>query len=242
MDKINRERLSKLMSYILRHRPDEFGLILDEEGFVKLKELHKAIVEEKGWSFVRMRYIEEVVNTCDKQRFEIREGKIRAHYGHSVPIKITYEPSEPPKILYHGTRRKTYPIILSKGLRSMGRQYVHLTTSQELALRIGRRRDQDPILLEIQAKRAFNDGTTFYRANELIYLAEHIPREYIVGPSLKKLKIEGPRQKKQKREEVVELPGSFFPDLAKGPYLGPQKIKGKGWKKAAKKYRKGWKW
>jgi putative RNA 2'-phosphotransferase len=217
MEKIRRKKLSKLMSYILRHRPDEFGLVLDKEGFVDLKELHKAIVEEKGWSFVRRHHIEDVVITCDKQRFEIREGSIRAHYGHSVPVRITYEPAEPPKILFHGTRRRTYPVILSKGLKPMGRQYVHLTTSEELALRIGRRRDPEPVLLEIQAKRAYDNGIVFYRTNELIYLVDYVPVEYITGPSVKKLGIEGPKERRQK-EEVRELPGSFFLDLTKDPF------------------------
>lgn len=232
MDKFTRKKLSKLMSYILRHRPDEFGLVLDEEGFVSLKELHRAIVEEEGWSFVRMPYLQEVVNTCDKQRFEIKEGKIRAYYGHSVPIKITYEPIEPPKILFHGTRRKTYPVILEKGLKPMGRQYVHLTTQKELALRIGRRRDPEPVLLEVQAKRAYEDGIIFYRANELIYLVDYLSTEYIVGPSLKKLNIERPKERKTK--EVRELPGSFFLDLTKEPFKHKRK---KGWKRDAKKLR-----
>jgi len=232
MDKFARKKLSKMMSYILRHRPDEFGLVLDEEGFVSLKELHRAIVEEEGWSFVRMPYLQEVVNTCDKQRFEIKEGKIRAYYGHSVPIKITYEPIEPPKTLFHGTRRKTYPVILEKGLKPMGRQYVHLTTQKELALRIGRRRDPEPVLLEVQAKRAYEDGIIFYRANELIYLVDYLSTEYIVGPSLKKLNIERPKERKTK--EVRELPGSFFLDLTKEPFKYKRK---KGWKREAKKLR-----
>ncbi len=236
MDKIARQRLSKLMSYILRHRPDEFGLVLDEEGFVELKELHRAIVEEKGWSFVRRYYLEEVVNTCDKQRFEIRGGKIRAYYGHSVPIKIAYEPTEPPKILFHGTRRRTYPVILTQGLKPMGRQYVHLTTSEELALRIGRRRDSEPVLLEIQAKRAHGDGIIFYRTNELIYLVDYVPAEYIMGPSLKKLGIERSREKKTKKE-VRELPGSFFLDLAKEPFQGKM---GKDWKRKARRLKEKW--
>ncbi len=68
--------LSKLMTYILPHRPDEFGLVLDEEGFVPVKELLKVINEEEGWAYVRLSHIQEVVSTCDKPRFELMEGKI----------------------------------------------------------------------------------------------------------------------------------------------------------------------
>jgi hypothetical protein len=47
------QSLAKLITYILGRRPDEFGLVTDTEGFVKIKELLKAITEEAGWKYVR---------------------------------------------------------------------------------------------------------------------------------------------------------------------------------------------
>ena len=38
--------LSRLMSYVLGNRPDEFGLVPDKEGYITVKELLKAINEE----------------------------------------------------------------------------------------------------------------------------------------------------------------------------------------------------
>ncbi|MCK4729362.1 MAG: RNA 2'-phosphotransferase, partial [Desulfobacterales bacterium] len=40
------KQLEKMMSYILGRRPDEFGLALNDQGFVRLKDLLKAISEE----------------------------------------------------------------------------------------------------------------------------------------------------------------------------------------------------
>ena len=201
------EGLSKLMSYILRHRPDEFGLVLDEEGFVSIKELHQAIIEDNNWSFVRKSHIMDVVNFSDRQRFEIKDGKIRATYGHSIPVKLNYEPVTPPKILYHATARKSYPYILEKGLLPMGRQYVHLTVNKELALRIGKRRDNKPVLLEVQAQKAAEAGIRFYCPNELIYLAKEIPPVYISGPPLRKVQIKPSKPKETPQPRIT--PGSF---------------------------------
>ncbi|MDY6855252.1 MAG: RNA 2'-phosphotransferase [Thermodesulfobacteriota bacterium] len=199
------KNLRKLMSYILRHRPDEFGLVLDEEGFISIKELHRAIIEEEGWSYVRAGDILHVVHTSDKERFQINGKRIRAAYGHSFPMNIKYEPCVPPKILYHGTRLKTYPSILQNGLRPMGRQYVHLTTLQELALRIGHRRTTEPILLTINSKRANEEGIVFFRANELIYLVEALPVAYINVPPLpKRSKKKEVKKKKETEPEVLE--------------------------------------
>lgn len=234
--------LSKLMTYVLRHRPDEFGLVLDEDGFLSLKELQQAIVEEDGWSYVRRSHIMEVVFTSDRERFEVHDEKIRATYGHSLPHRISYDPALPPQILYHGTRRRAYPHILQQGLDPMGRHYVHLTTSPELAVRIGRRRDSHPLLLEIQAQRASEEGVPFYQANPLIYLANHIPPSYITGPTISRVLPEKKRPEKRppiKEEEPLrgrELPGSVLLDVRMEPLH--KKEKGRTWKDRSRRHRR----
>ncbi len=231
--------LSKLMTYILRHHPDEFGLVSDEDGFVSIKELQQAIAEEEGWSYVRRSHIMEVVYTSNRERFEVQSERIRATYGHSLPQRIRYEPTPPPKILYHGTRRKAYPHILQRGLDPMGRQYIHLTTSPELALRIGRRRDPQPILLEIHAHRAYEEGIIFYQANPLIYLVDHLSPTYISGPSISKVLPEKKRPTKAKKESSPiekELPGSVVLNLRMEPLH--QKEKEKTWKERSRRYRR----
>ncbi|MDH7499734.1 MAG: RNA 2'-phosphotransferase [candidate division NC10 bacterium] len=239
MDKYQRERLSKLLSYILRHRPDEYGLVLDPEGYVSVKELIQALHEEKDWSFVRADHLQEIALTSDRARFEMEEGRIRATYGHTLPIKIEYQQAEPPKVLYHGTRRRAYPVILAHGLRPMGRQYVHLTTHQELALRIGKRRDPDPVLLEVHALRAHQDGIPFYRANELIFLVASLPPHYLSGPPLSKVKIERPM--KEEKKEFAASPFSVA-DLGLQPFLPPpsrrRQDKLPDWKRQTRRWRR----
>jgi putative RNA 2'-phosphotransferase len=234
--------LSKLMAYILRHRPDEFGLVPDEAGFVSLKELQQAIAEEAGWTYVRRSHIMEAVLTTDRERFEVENERIRATYGHSLPQKIRYEPIPPPPILYHGTRRKAYTHIRQRGLNPMGRQYVHLATSPELAVRIGKRRDPQPVLVEIQAQRASEEGIIFYQANPLIYLTEHIPPHYIIGPPVSKVvpeKKQTERRSLEKREEPLlerELPGSVLLNMRMEPLR--KKEKGRTWKDSSRKNRR----
>lgn len=229
--------LSKLMAYILLHRPDEFGLVLDEDGFVPLKELQQAIAEEDGWSYVRPSHITEAVYTGDRERFEIEDERIRAASGHSRPQRIQYEPTTPPRILYYGTRRKAYPHILQRGLDPMGRQYVHLAASEELAMRIGRRRDSNPVLLEIQAERASENGVIFYQANTLIYLADHIPQSYIIGPPISSVLPE--KKLPEKRQETPlkrELPGSILLNLKMEPLYKEET--GKNWKDNSRRNRR----
>jgi len=229
--------LSKLVAYILRHRPDEFGLVLDKDGFIPLKELQQAITEEKEWAYVRRRDIMEVVYTDERNRFEIQDEKVRAAYGHSVAPKISYEAFSPPKILFHGTRRRSYPHILKHGLNPMGRQYVHLTTEPQLALRIGHRRDPEPVLLHIHAHRAFEDGVAFYRASPLIFLADHLPATYISGPPASSV-VPEPKQASQHESAttVVDRPGSVLLDLKMQP--AHRREKRKTWKERSRRHRR----
>jgi putative RNA 2'-phosphotransferase len=222
----------------LRHRPDEFGLVLDQEGFVSIKELLRAVREEDGWRYLRLNHIDEVLRGDERERFELEGDRIRARYEHSFPVRFHEGPVVPPTILYHGTRHRAYPYIMRQGLRPMGRQYVHLSTSEDLALRIGKRRDPRPVLITVQALRAHEEGVVFYRPNELIYLTESLAPQFLSGPPLP---LEIP-PKIDKPSKPKPPPGSIFPDIGRelaqlGSSAGRKKGKGK-FRKEAKRHRR----
>ena len=106
--------------------------------------------------------LEKVVEQSDKKRFELTNGKIRALYGHSIPAKIKKEEIIPPEILYHGTSRKAVEAILIEGLKPMKRQYVHLSYNPDIAYDVGKRKDDQPVILQINARNAYEDGVVFY--------------------------------------------------------------------------------
>ena len=61
----------------------------------------------------------------------------------------------------------------------MKRQYVHLSYDSRIALEVGRRKDSKPVILQISAYKAHEDGVKFYNGNERTVLADHIPPQYI---------------------------------------------------------------
>lgn len=166
--------LSKLMSLVLRHEPERFGLCLDAEGFVPIDDLVAAIgTRQPG---VTREQVLAVVAQVEprKQRFTIAGDDIRANYGHSLARRIEHEVAPPPERLYHGTHAAAVAVILGEGLRPMGRQYVHLTTDRELALRVGARRGA-PAVLRVEVARALAAGVVFYRANRTFWLVDAMP-------------------------------------------------------------------
>ena len=173
-------RLSKEVSYALRHAPWEYELELDENGFVPIEQLLNSLnsLNEYGRE-IKKEDLEYIIDNSDKKRHEIVGDKIRALYGHSVPIKIEKTIATPPDVLYHGTAKRFLDSIMKEGLLPMNRQYVHLSVDTDMATLVGKRRDVNPVILEINAKAAENDGIKFYIGNDKVWLCDKIPSKYI---------------------------------------------------------------
>jgi len=177
------KRLSKTIAYALRHAPAEYGLELDEEGWVQVKDLLAALrPRRREWQTLTQDDLVMMVERASKSRYELQDGRIRALYGHSVPNRIPKEPSEPPEILYHGTSPEAVNIILAEGLKPMQRQYIHLAADQETAHRVGSRKSSRPVLLKIHALEAHRAGIAFYHGNDETWLADIVPPQFIERP------------------------------------------------------------
>ena len=72
-------KLSKYISYLLRHHPEKAGLSLDEEGFIGLDELVKAILSNPRWNWIERDHIIEIVKEDKKGRFQIVEKGLSIH-------------------------------------------------------------------------------------------------------------------------------------------------------------------
>ncbi|MGQ5525286.1 RNA 2'-phosphotransferase [Chitinimonas sp. PSY-7] len=181
---MNNLQLSKAVSHALRHEPWLYELELDDEGWVSVEELLSSLRSEKlEWLDLSEVDLVEMITRSDKKRHELQNGKIRALYGHSLPDKLLKTPAEPPEVLYHGTSPDTMVLIQKSGLQPMNRQYVHLSVDTGTAKQVGCRKARTPVLLEVQAKVAAASGVAFYRGNDLVWLADQIPAQFIVFPS-----------------------------------------------------------
>lgn len=124
----NPTALSKAVSHALRHEPWLYELELDGEGWTSVDALLAALRgTNPAWSGLALADLELMIAQSEKKRHELRDGKIRAFYGHSTPQKLELKSVAPPAILYHGTSPEAVATILREGLRPMGRQYVHLS-------------------------------------------------------------------------------------------------------------------
>ncbi|MDR0991135.1 MAG: RNA 2'-phosphotransferase [Propionibacteriaceae bacterium] len=174
-----KQDLSRAVSHALRHEPWVYELELDTEGWVDINDLVLALRHEARWSSLTINDIEEMASTATKKRHEIRDGRIRALYGHSVPGRILKELATPPVKLFHGTSPVAAETILRTGLLPMKRQYVHLSVDRETALMVGMRKAQKPVILNVMADNAAAAGIDFYQGNDKVWLARRVPARFI---------------------------------------------------------------
>lgn len=169
--------ISKKMSYALRHNPDKYGIKLDEYGYTNLDHFISALNLVHRLALTRDD-IATVIAQSNKKRFEIKDDRICALYGHSIPGIIHHQEATPPAVLYHGTARRFLPSIQELGLLPMRRQFVHLSTDISTAYQVGARHDSHPVILAIDTKAALNAGFKFYVGNEQVWLADEIPARF----------------------------------------------------------------
>lgn len=174
----DRVRISKLLSYHLRHDPAGLGLELGPGGWVEVEALLAACAR-KGVRVTRAQ-LEEVVATSDKQRFgfDADRRKIRANQGHSVEVDLELAVAEPPAQLFHGTGEGTVAAILREGLLKMSRHHVHLSGDEVTAHKVGGRHGR-PVVLAVDAAAMRAEGIVFYRAANGVWLVDHVPPRYL---------------------------------------------------------------
>ena len=170
--------LSKLLAYVLRHNPHQYNLSLDEEGWIGIDNLLYSVGKYGNTIEIKKENLYELIANQQKNRFEVKDDRIRALYGHSITIKKR-NTTIPPDILYHGTCPKNLPSIMKQGLKSMGRQYVHLSTDIDTATVVGKRRSKKPAILRINSKTAYDDGVLFYKGSDTIWLSENVPSRHL---------------------------------------------------------------
>lgn len=229
------------MIYILGYRPDEFGLVPDPDGYIPYKELLQAIHEEQGWGYVRQGHFNEILMGNDRSLFQWDEKRIRVlKRDWQLDLKNPLD-NNLPKILFIAVRRRSHAHVMEKGLSSSPDKYLPLSPEKEMAIRIGSRRDQNPVLLEVMAHPAKQVGIPFYAFGHLL-LAKEIPKDFISGPPVSR-DVVPVREERAKRTEERPLdftPGSFLlePDRQTVPKPHTKGKKRKGWKENSRKIRK----
>lgn len=177
MDKDRHSKISKFLSYVLRHKPEKIGIKLGEDGWVDVKELIEKSKKEIVFDFNELK---EVVKNCDKQRFSFSEDfcEIRVNSGFSVDIELNLIEVLPPEFLFHGTLYKNINSIFKDGLTKQKRHHVHMSPDIETSKVVANRRNGKKAILKIDAQKMNQHGEKIYKVNN-IYFSDNVKPQYI---------------------------------------------------------------
>ena len=178
-----REKISRGMSKILRHKLVERGIPFTEDGYVAVTDLMKQ-GEMKG---TRIEDIYDVVKTNDKQRFSIITKNtdkgdvvfVRANQGHSsevgekLNVDELLEEIKQPIGCFHGTNTGAVGLIMKNGLSRMARSHIHFAVGRpgDKEVISGMRRSVN-VIFSINMDTAMKKGHTFYMSANKVILTE----------------------------------------------------------------------
>lgn len=177
--KKSQEKISKYLSFILRHNPEAIGLSLDTQGWANVEELLEGM--KKINKAITRNELQEIVEKNDKKRFTFSNNGlyIRAAQGHSLKnVDISFEEKTPPDLLFHGTASRFLQSIKQKGLIPGSRHYVHLSEEEKTAKAVGLRYGV-PVILKINAGVMCDQGHKFYQADNGVWLTNNVPVKFL---------------------------------------------------------------
>ena len=154
---------------------------MDKHGWVNVTDLIRGI-NNTGKYHIDMNELEEIVATDNKGRYVFNENKtkIKACQGHSIPwIEVELAYGEPPEFLYHGTTTKALSQIEHSGVLSkMKRHAVQLQSTMAKSWQSAERWGLTPVIVEINAKKMFEDGYEFGRSENDVWCVDEVPTKY----------------------------------------------------------------
>ncbi|MFY0673132.1 MAG: RNA 2'-phosphotransferase [Bacteroidia bacterium] len=178
MNQKRTKEISKLCSYLLRHKPEVAHLTIDENGWVAVDQLLDNCAKYQ-FEF-SLEELDIAVRTNNKKRFAFNDDKtkIRANQGHSIDVNVKLKPTVPPEFLYHGTAEQNLESIMQNGIKKRNRLHVHLSADIETAKNVGTRHGK-PVIFKIAALTMHHDGKPFYISENGVWLTDFIEPKYI---------------------------------------------------------------
>lgn len=177
-------RVSKYLSYLLRHGAEKSNLNISKTGFVSVNQII-SLPQSRNYKLDE-ETIRKIVDTNDKKRFELSKSEngellIRACQGHSIKnldetqmMTEIIDANEYP-IIVHGTYFVNWNKIKIEGLKTMNRNHVHFAIGypQDQQVISGMRKSCE-IFIEIDMHKAIHDGIKFYLSANKVVLSSGI--------------------------------------------------------------------
>jgi len=174
------ERVTRIIAGCLRHFPQRYGLKLDSNGWVLVDALVDAIVKKvPRFRFLRPFHIQAIADTDDKGRYDVKDGLVRATYGHTLNVILDLPTDGIPEKLFYPVPKVKTDQTLAEGIQPVRRNKVHLSGSIEACVNAGVSIKEEIEVIEVDAEAMQKDGIKIMRAGKVVYLTDEVPASYL---------------------------------------------------------------
>nr|XP_043067661.1 tRNA 2'-phosphotransferase 1 [Drosophila bipectinata] len=176
-------RLSKKLSWLLRHGAKKEGIPIQADGFVNVSDL----ANHPRFKCFTLEKLQQMTASDAKQRYTLRWNQeksiheIRANQGHSLAVlegdsegleRITH-PSQAPQAV-HGTYYRNWDRIKSQGLKKMNRNHVHFASSDTINSILSGFRSDCQILIYLNVEKILTDKIPLFLSSNKVILCSGI--------------------------------------------------------------------
>ena len=142
------DQFGRVMAGVLRHFPDRFDLEMDKQGWLEASEFIDAVKSQRRhFHYLETKHLQAVVETDPKGRYELKNGRLRATYAHTLDLELDLPTDKNPEHLYFACSKEDSTEYLEHGLYPGDRNMVHLSSTRLNALEAGRHIIGKPIVL-----------------------------------------------------------------------------------------------
>lgn len=178
--------LGRIITGILRHRPERYHIEIDERGYVNIDEMVQVIrFYYRRFHFVGPSHIFSIILTDQKGRYQLSDNKryLRATYGHTIDVDLTDLPSDGiPEILYYPTNKEEFEILKENGILPSDRRWIHLSSSKEKAYIAGLYHFDSPLVIPLKSASILDSGENLYHAGQEVYICKYVSSESMTEP------------------------------------------------------------
>lgn len=221
-------RLSKTLSYVLRHGAEKEGLAIRPDGFVPVNDL----LANPKFRELSFEILQSIVQEDNKQRYHLVQDVnqdgipsdwiIRANQGHSLKsIEVEgrdISSAGEVQMAIHGTNRKAWASIEKQGLSRMARNHIHIAQGLAGGAVISGMRNSAEIFIYVDLQKALDAGYKFQLSANGVILTPGNDEGFLPPEFFSRVER---RVGKNEREPLLGWEGAAHP---KPPESDPQPV------------------
>ncbi len=179
-----------------------FGMVLEPSGWLTYKKIHKALMFEEGFRHLTPVTLRQFFHLYRPEGFEWKDTMARALPAEQSPDLHDHTEIVPEDDLFIAVRPRSHRHVLESGMNSRGRDWIILSRTREMAVRIGKMNAQNPVIGTLKVERALQQGAKFYKAGKLLVLTRYVRPGWLQMPPLPREKTGGHEKEPTSAEEA----------------------------------------